>query len=86
VSAPVARDAADAAVTVLTVAYDGAPFSGFARQEGRETVQGRLEEALRTALRREVEIVCAGRTDAGVHALGQVVSFESAPGTPAPRR
>lgn len=60
----------------LTVAYDGRPFSGFARQPGRLTVQGSLEAALRTLLRREVETVCAGRTDAGVHARGQVVSFD----------
>jgi tRNA pseudouridine38-40 synthase len=59
----------------LTVSYDGSPFSGFARQPGRDTVQGRLETALTTALRREVVTVGAGRTDAGVHALGQVVSF-----------
>ncbi len=69
-----------APVTVLTVAYDGAPFSGFARQPGLETVQGRLEEALQTALRREVSTVGAGRTDAGVHAIGQVVSYEEAGG------
>ncbi len=61
---------------VLTVAYDGEPFAGFARQQGLETVQGRLEEALSTLLRRDVETVGAGRTDSGVHALGQVVSFE----------
>ncbi|NTW28362.1 MAG: tRNA pseudouridine(38-40) synthase TruA [Coriobacteriia bacterium] len=62
---------------VLTVSYDGSKFAGFARQPGLETVQGRLETALSTVLRREVETVCAGRTDAGVHALGQVVSFDS---------
>lgn len=60
----------------LTVAYDGRPFSGFAHQPGQLTVQGSLEAALRTLLRREVETVCAGRTDAGVHARGQVVSFD----------
>jgi tRNA pseudouridine38-40 synthase len=69
-----------APVTALTVAYDGAAFHGFARQPGLPTVQGRLEDALKVALRREVETVGAGRTDAGVHALGQVVSFESADG------
>ena len=58
----------------LTIAYDGAPFAGFARQEGLDTVQGRVEDALRVVLRRDVETVGAGRTDAGVHALGQVVS------------
>lgn len=59
----------------LTVSYDGSGFAGFARQPGLRTVQGQLEAALTTALRHEVETVGAGRTDAGVHALGQVVSF-----------
>ena len=62
----------------LTVAYDGARFAGFARQPGQRTVQGELERALAIALRREVVTVGAGRTDAGVHALGQVVSFDAA--------
>lgn len=61
----------------LTVAYDGAPFAGFARQPGLDTVQGRIETALSTALRRDVATVGAGRTDTGVHALGQVVSFDA---------
>lgn len=61
----------------LTVAYDGAPFAGFARQPGLDTVQGRLESALATILRREVLTTGAGRTDTGVHALGQVVSFQA---------
>jgi tRNA pseudouridine38-40 synthase len=64
-----------AGTLALTVSYDGAPFAGFARQPGLSTVQGSLEDALSIALRREVETVGAGRTDAGVHALGQVVSF-----------
>lgn len=63
-------------VLVLTVSYNGSGFSGFARQPGLATVQGRLEAALGTVLRREVETVGAGRTDAGVHALGQTVSAE----------
>lgn len=61
----------------LTVAYDGGHFAGFARQEGLPTVQGSIETALATALRREVATTGAGRTDAGVHALGQVVSFDA---------
>lgn len=61
----------------LTVAYDGALFHGFARQPGLDTVQGRLEAALETAMRRRVETTGAGRTDAGVHALAQVVSFDA---------
>lgn len=60
----------------ITLSYNGAPFSGFARQPGQLTVQGELEHALRLIFRREVETVCAGRTDTGVHALGQVVSFQ----------
>ena len=65
----------DGIAVALSVAYDGASFAGFARQPGLRTVQGRLEDALRTSLRREVLITGAGRTDAGVHALGQVVTF-----------
>jgi tRNA pseudouridine38-40 synthase len=57
----------------LTLAYDGAPFSGFARQRDRRTVQGELEEALSRLAKRPVRTVGAGRTDAGVHARGQVV-------------
>ncbi|HZD72873.1 MAG TPA: tRNA pseudouridine(38-40) synthase TruA [Actinomycetota bacterium] len=57
----------------LVVAYDGSPFSGFARQRDRRTVQGDLEAALARMAGRPVTVVCAGRTDAGVHARGQVV-------------
>lgn len=67
-------------VTVLTLGYDGSQFHGFARQDGLATVQGSIEAALRVVLRREVETVGAGRTDTGVHARGQVVSFAGAPG------
>ena len=61
---------------VLIVAYRGEAFSGFARQPDQLTVQGELERALEMLLRRPVETTCAGRTDAGVHACGQVVSFD----------
>lgn len=62
----------------LTLGYNGAPFAGFARQAEChvKTVQGEIEQALKLLYRREVKTVCAGRTDAGVHARGQVVSFE----------
>ncbi|MGY1737667.1 tRNA pseudouridine(38-40) synthase TruA [Geodermatophilus sp. SYSU D00684] len=56
----------------MSVAYDGTDFSGWARQPGRRTVQGELEAALATVLRAPVELTVAGRTDAGVHATGQV--------------
>lgn len=64
-------------VTALTLGYDGLPFHGFARQDGLPTVQGSVEDALLTLLQRPVETVGAGRTDAGVHALGQVMSYEA---------
>ena len=68
---------ADVHTVALELAYNGAPFCGFARQEGGLlTVQGELERALCLLYKREVETTCAGRTDAGVHALGQVVSFD----------
>jgi tRNA pseudouridine38-40 synthase len=59
----------------LDIEYDGSGFSGWARQPGLRTVQGELEAALATVLREPVELTVAGRTDAGVHALGQVASF-----------
>lgn len=59
-----------------TLAYNGAPFCGFARQPEQLTVQGEIETALELLFRREVLTTCAGRTDAGVHARGQVVSFD----------
>lgn len=61
----------------LLVAYDGTDFRGFARQPNGRTVQGLLEEALSQLLREPIKTVGAGRTDAGVHAAGQVVSFET---------
>ena len=62
---------------VLTIGYKGTGFSGFAEQENARTVGGELHHALNTFLRRPVDYVCAGRTDAGVHAQGQVVSLDA---------
>jgi len=59
------------------VEYDGADFAGWAAQPGARTVEGELSEALSTVLRRPVKLSVAGRTDAGVHASGQVVSFDA---------
>ncbi|MDQ1708819.1 MAG: tRNA pseudouridine38-40 synthase, partial [Frankiaceae bacterium] len=56
----------------LDVAYDGSPFSGWARQPGRPTVQGVLEDALSVVFGVPFALTVAGRTDAGVHATGQV--------------
>ncbi|MGP5219286.1 tRNA pseudouridine synthase A [Arthrobacter rhombi] len=60
----------------LRLAYDGSSFSGWATQPGRRTVQGSLEEALGLLFRRDVRTTVAGRTDAGVHARGQVAHFD----------
>lgn len=73
-SRPVTSTPPDAPVRVrIDLAYDGAPFSGWARQPGLPTVQGALEDALAVLVRREVRVAVAGRTDTGVHARGQVV-------------
>jgi tRNA pseudouridine38-40 synthase len=63
----------------LTVAYDGGGYHGFQRQPGRvgPTVQGMLERRLREITGGAVSLRAAGRTDAGVHALGQVVNFKT---------
>jgi tRNA pseudouridine38-40 synthase len=67
-------------VTVrLDIEYDGTAFAGWSKQPGLRTVQGELEQALATLLRGEVALTVAGRTDRGVHAWGQVASYEGAP-------
>jgi tRNA pseudouridine38-40 synthase len=65
----------------LLVAYDGSGFSGFAPNPGVKTVGGKLRESLERVLRHQVPITCAGRTDAGVHGWGQVVTFDAEDGT-----
>jgi tRNA pseudouridine38-40 synthase len=66
-------------ITKLTLEYDGTPFAGWAAQPGRRTVASELERALATVLRQPVDLTVAGRTDRGVHALGQVVSYPGPP-------
>lgn len=73
------RPPAESGRAKLVLEYDGSPFFGWAEQPGRPTVEGELRAALRTTLRRDVSLVVAGRTDRGVHALGQVVSYEGPP-------
>jgi len=60
----------------LTVAYDGTDFHGFAESDGVRTVLGELRRAVETVVRGPVDLTGAGRTDAGVHGWGQVVSGE----------
>lgn len=61
----------------LGVEYDGFDFFGWQRQPELKTVQGTLEEALRKVANEHIEIFCAGRTDAGVHATNQVIHFDT---------
>jgi tRNA pseudouridine38-40 synthase len=63
----------------LLIEYDGTDFAGWARQPRLRTVQDVLEAALERILQRQVPLIVAGRTDAGVHARGQVASHEGAP-------
>jgi tRNA pseudouridine38-40 synthase len=61
----------------LDLAYDGSDFRGFAENDGVPTVAGSLREALERVLGTKVALTCAGRTDAGVHARAQVVTFDA---------
>lgn len=67
----------------IELEYDGIGFKGWAKQVGVRTVQEELETALETVLREPVKLTVAGRTDTGVHAEGQVVSFETSAEVPA---
>jgi tRNA pseudouridine38-40 synthase len=63
----------------LDLEYDGTDFAGWSVQPGLRTVQSEVKRALATLLRGEVALTVAGRTDRGVHARGQVASYEGAP-------
>jgi tRNA pseudouridine38-40 synthase len=61
----------------LTLAYDGSAYAGWQVQPGQRTIQGVMETALAEIVGRSVRTMASGRTDAGVHALGQVVGFRA---------
>src|SRR5579859_8142408 len=61
----------------LTIEYDGTGYSGWQLQAGSDTIQARIEAALERLFGQKVRIHGAGRTDAGVHALGQVAAFDA---------
>lgn len=67
---------------LLTIAYDGAGFSGWQRQPDKPTVQGHLENTLSGLFKREITLNGCSRTDAGVHALGACASFKADIGLP----
>ena len=60
-----------------SVSYDGGPFHGFAENPDVETVAGKLRQSLEKIIGHEIHLTCAGRTDAGVHAEGQIISFDA---------
>ena len=62
---------------VLKIAYDGTAYAGWQRQKNAVSVQQVLEETIFKALGEEVKVTASGRTDAGVHAAGQVCHFDS---------
>lgn len=68
---------------MLVTAYDGTEFHGWQRQEGVRTVQEVLEKAARRSCQHQVDMVCSGRTDSGVHAAAHVVSFATSATVPA---
>lgn len=61
----------------LGIEYDGSRYYGWQRQQEVASVQQRLEQALSKVADAQISVLCAGRTDAGVHATGQVVHFET---------
>jgi tRNA pseudouridine38-40 synthase len=69
----------------MTIEYDGTGFRGWAAQPGHRTVEGTLQEALESVYARWSGLAVAGRTDTGVHALGQVASVDVGGGAPPER-
>ena len=66
----------------LTLEYDGSKFYGWQVQPGLRTVQGEVENALQILFREPIRVNVAGRTDTGVHAIGQVINFRTALASP----
>lgn len=61
----------------ITIEYDGKNFAGWQSQEGKVCIQSEIEKAIKEVTDEDVELIASGRTDAGVHALGQVANFHT---------
>jgi tRNA pseudouridine38-40 synthase len=61
----------------ITISYDGTDYHGWQKQKGYPTIQDELEKALQQILSKKISVIGSGRTDAGVHALGQVAHFKA---------
>lgn len=61
----------------ITIEYDGKNFAGWQSQEGKVCIQSEIEKAIKEVTGEDVELIASGRTDAGVHALGQVANFHT---------
>ena len=62
---------------VLKIAYDGTEYAGWQCQKNARSVQETLENAIKTALKKSIRVTASGRTDAGVHAAGQICHFDA---------
>src|SRR5215207_5341590 len=69
----------------VVLAYEGTDFHGWQRQPGGPTVQAAIENKLARVAGHPVQVIAAGRTDAGVHATGQVINFRTTGGIPTER-
>ena len=61
----------------LVIEYDGKEFNGWQKQPNKLNIQGTIEKAIETITKEKVDLIASGRTDAGVHALGQVANFKT---------
>ena len=61
----------------LTIEYDGKDFNGWQKQPNKLNIQGSIEQAISQITGEEIDLQASGRTDAGVHALGQVANFKT---------
>ena len=60
----------------LTIEYDGKEYNGWQKQPNKLNIQGEIERAIQNITGKQVELIASGRTDAGVHAFGQVANFK----------